>query len=424
MLALSSAAATEPVEGPPVFFATDLLPEQICRGERYRIDPIVEVEAFEFVFDIDSDFGDYRVVGCEDLMERIREIRAIARLNDVSQTEAFASSLSDSIKDPLAMTVGVARRPIATVVGLPGGISRYLQGKFFEARKTSGEAMEKLRELRDKEEPESQLESGEAKPSKAARLGSAATKYGKRKLGYFSAMRHWARKMGVDPYSDNAALQEALSRIGWASSLGSFAGDYAMPSSAVFSYAGRAQDLVWSQPPSELERMNEKRLKDLNVDDARRKRFADLDTYSLSEKTSLTLAFADVGPVPGLDALLDLAMEAETKEDAGVMVETVAVLARYRSEVSSFKRLDIRRGMVLAEAANGYTMLPLAIDYLHWAPLVSEALTSESFESDRRELWITGQASHIATDRLRKLGWYLREECLGKPNLELASASK
>src|SRR5690606_2187574 len=91
LLPALSVAEPEPIVGPSVFFASDLLPKELCAGERFRVDPIVEVQDFAYVFDIRSDYGDFRAIGAEAVAERVRELRAIARLEEISQTEAFAA---------------------------------------------------------------------------------------------------------------------------------------------------------------------------------------------------------------------------------------------------------------------------------------------------------------------------------------------
>lgn len=414
----------EPVEGAPVLFARDLVGKELREGERFRLQPMVEVKDFSYVFRVQSDFGDYEVWGVNALQERIREIKAIAHLQEVSQTEAFASSLSQSFTEPVMMTVGVARRPISSVVGLPSGIARYLEGKFYQVRRTSSRAISRFRGS-DKEKPEVEEQTRGSDRSLTQRVGSSAGSLSRKHLGYDDSKRGWARELGVDPYSDNERLQEALGRIAWATSIGEFAGDFAVPSTEVVSYAGKVQDVVWTLPPHQLENRNIKALKRIGVPADRIQEFTDCPVFSLTEKTSLVASFEAMAGAEGLEDALDMVLSAETKEDALAITRTIAILDLYTQEVSRIQRLSVRNGMITAVAQNGYMILPLAVDYLHWNAMIAKTLKSEQFDAVRREIWISGSISPIGARRLRELNWHVMGDCFDNcPRRAIGTASK
>lgn len=401
-------APGEPVEGAPVFFARDVLPGWTLASPHYKISPIVEVEEFEFVFDIAARHGDYRARGLGELKRCLREIEAIARLGDVSQSRAFASSLSSSLSNPLVTTFGVARRPISSVTGLPGGIGRYLGGKWYQVKRGSEDALDKWRAFRapDEEEEERVVTEEPADAASAPqRIGRSADKLSKRHLGHDGAKRKWARRLGVDPYSSNPALQEALGRIAWASSLGDFAGDFAMPGSEVFSYAGKAQELVWERPPHQLEREIIQRLANCGLAEQWIEAFIETETYSLTEKVALSLAMKELGATGNLALLVETLLEAETGRDAAVLIRTVELFAQYCGEVCPLASLRRVRGMLVGTSQKGYDVVPIAADYVHWTPLLYEALLAEGFVSDKREVWVAGEVSPVARLRLSHHGW-------------------
>ncbi len=408
-LVLAFAEEAEPVEGAPVLFAKDLVPLEFCENPLYGLSPIVEVRDFGYVFRLDSKFGRFNAYGLEELRERLREIEALAQLEDISQAQAFAATLSKSATDPVFMTFGIARRPLSTVVGLPSGISRYFQGKLHQARRISSKTLSnsKKRDEATGESPveEEKLAQADEDEGSVARTSRSVRKLGRRHLGYESSKRKWARRFGVDPYSENMRLQEELGRIAWASSLGGFTADFVVPGSEVLSYAGRAQELVWERPPYQLERDNERALREIGLEKPLRRSLIESDLYSLTEKTAFRIALESLREAEGLETLIAFILDIDSDLDASIAKRTVALLERYNREISTLDRIELRRGMIVASAQNGYDVLPVAADYLHWTPVVASALLAPDFEAELREVWISGEVSSIAKLRLKRHGW-------------------
>ncbi len=130
-------AAPEPVEGPPLIFSSDLVSEEMQSGERFQLAPVARVVNFGYEFQLQSDFGDFEVRGIDMLERRLREIVALEKLEEIGKTRAFTTSFSEALKNPLVRTWAVARKPITTVTRIPGGIFRYLQGKFYQVKRGS-----------------------------------------------------------------------------------------------------------------------------------------------------------------------------------------------------------------------------------------------------------------------------------------------
>jgi len=400
----------EPTEGPPLVFSHTLVPEELRSGERYQLGPIGHVANFGYEFELYSDFGEYRVRGIDMLERRVNEIHALERLEEISKTDAFAKSFSEALKNPLVRTWTVARKPISTVVGIPGGVARYLQGKFYEVKKGSRVVATKANPQNfrpgDREEPEE----GEFSEGTVKKVGSATKKLSRRHLGFDRAKRDWARRLKVDPYSTNDHLQYELERIAWASSVGSFAAEFAMPTSSVLSYTLQAQELVWSKSELELERLNSIALKDMGLEKDVILIFNALDHYTLTEKTELVLTLDELD-VEGRLELVRLLLEVQSREEASLMVNIVSIFGNYSQLVQPLHRLEVRRGLAVAVSEEGSIILPLALDYLHWDPELTDSLLSEEMEGASRELWISGTASSIAKRQLAIHEWVLRERC-------------
>lgn len=407
------AVEAEPVEGAPILFAKDLLDAALLKGPRYQVLPVVDVENFAYVFEIESDFGRFQALGIDGVKVCIREVEAIEKLNQFNQTEAFAKTLTDRLRDPVSVTVGIARRPFSTVAGLPVGIGRYLQGKVYQIQKGSEKAWSTVSAWDDpKEDEKPKADEEDPAKSKSAKVIDSTGKLSRKYLGYDDAKRGWAKRLGVDPYSDNEALQQALGRISWASSLGAFAGDFAVPSSEVMSYANKAQEISWDRSPIQIEQANRKTLKKIGVPKELIREFIDSGGYSLTEKTAIVLSIQEMEETKDWEPALALILLAVTKDEALGFTKTFQILETYDRQVSPIQTVEIRDGLIAATARNGYLVVPLAVDYLHWTPLIATPLLSEEFAAERRELWVSGCVSPIAKERLRASGWHVFDMCL------------
>ncbi len=425
-------ADSEPEEGPPFLFAQEIVDASLLRSERHQVRPVVEVENFSYVFRIESEYGNFEVVGLESVRACVREIKAIEHLNELTQTQAFTKTVSDRIKDPVLVTVGIARRPVSTVVGLPVGIGRYLQGKLYQFTKRSEKAWATVNEFVDDDDrpsaeaaaaDEAATPEADGAKSVKVKIVDSTGKLGRRYLGYDSSKRSWAKRLGVDPYSDNEALQSALGRISWSSSLGAFAADFATPSGDVFSYAGKAQELAWDRPPHQIEQSNQKTLRRLGIGKELLRAFMATRAYSLTEKAAIVLSLAEMEDAAGLDLALELALQAATQDEAKGFVEMFRILENYDRDVSPIVNLELREGLITADTFGGYLMVPLAVDYLHWTSLISRPLLSGELAAEQREVWVSGRVSLIAAGRLRANRWHVFERCLD-PERRPASASR
>src|ERR1044071_4924417 len=84
----------EPVfEELPELKAREILKPEFLQGPHFAVRDPVPTSAGMNQFTIDSDFGLFEADGNEMLLQRLKEIDAIARLRDVSRTEEFKTSL-------------------------------------------------------------------------------------------------------------------------------------------------------------------------------------------------------------------------------------------------------------------------------------------------------------------------------------------
>ena len=392
-LCATSYSKDSPFEDPPVLKASEILLAKLLKSPFHEIDESVSINNYGYHFRIKTDAGVDDVRSEDLLLERIREAEAIAELSKITQTQAFITSFAQAAKNPLTKAWTVASKPVSTIRGLPGGASRYLQGKFYQAKKLSKEASMKAAEIASTKAADINAESAENLSQQAAQYTSEASK---EHLGFNKAKRAWAKRLKVDPYSNNETLQHALERIAWATSIASFAAEIATPTYAPLDYALEAQDLVWETPPIELECLNDIRLKTAGIDAETLYDFHEHPHYTLTAKTNLSLSVAAFKDVKGLQSLAEIVLAAESANEATMITKLISVFRSYHQKAIPLAEFEIRKGMLTAINSDGILVFPVAIDYLHWTKTAEEVARHKDFDHENRQIWLTGKASSLS----------------------------
>src|SRR5207244_10611048 len=178
----------------PELKASEILKPELLKGPYYVIrDPVPTASGMN-QFTIDSDFGVFEADGNEMLLQRLKEIDAIARLQDLSRTDEFKKSLVAAAKSPLNSAKNNARDPAQAISNVPKGIMKFL-GRARETVENVGKG-------------------GSDDAEEGSRMRDA--------IGYSDKKRRIALQMGIDPYSTNTVLQKELDDVAWASWAGGF----------------------------------------------------------------------------------------------------------------------------------------------------------------------------------------------------------
>src|SRR5262249_47234603 len=143
---------------------------------------------------------------------RVHEVGAIAQLKSVNTLAVAAKGVAGGAMDVGKGAVSVVTHPVETVTGVGDGIGR-LFGRIGRGAKRTGE---KLGD--DTYTPDSQNLS--APPTEKAPTESTAGKVGGAVggtaldiIGVNAAVRSWAKKVRVDPYTRNQVLHDELHKI-------------------------------------------------------------------------------------------------------------------------------------------------------------------------------------------------------------------
>jgi hypothetical protein len=110
----------------PELKATEILKPEFLQGPHFAVRDPVPTSAGMNQFTIDSDFGVFAADGNEMLLQRLKEIDAIARLREVSRTDEFKKSLLAAAKSPLNSAKNIARDPAQEIANVPKGLMKFL----------------------------------------------------------------------------------------------------------------------------------------------------------------------------------------------------------------------------------------------------------------------------------------------------------
>src|SRR5262245_20527299 len=121
----------------PELKASEILKPELLKGPHYVVRDPVPTGSGMNQFTIDSDFGVFEADGNEMLLQRLKEIDAIARLGEVSRTDEFKKSLLAAAKSPLNSAKNIAKDPAQAISNVPKGIMKFM-GRAKETVKNVG----------------------------------------------------------------------------------------------------------------------------------------------------------------------------------------------------------------------------------------------------------------------------------------------
>jgi hypothetical protein len=388
-----SPVGTDADEPPPTFKASALLAPDVLQGPHHRVEEEVRTEGFFHEFTISSTYGSFKAVGRSQLAVRIHEIHALAELDGVSKTEVFLTAAGQSVVKVGQSAAAVVTDPVDSVKGIGAGIKRFGVNL---GRRTQ-RAVQSARS--------DEAQAGDEQKGQDSAAESAANSV----LGVTSAMRRWARKVGVDPYTTNTVLRQALEDIGRVDTAGSIVTKVALPVPAVVGMTSTVGDLVWSKDPEEVRKVNEKQLRELQVPDAIAKTFFTNRAMTLTYQTRLIAALHAVKPRGGAD-YIPTAAEARTEREALFFVESAEMLQARHAHEPLVGVLTDSRAMVAA-TRDGRVLLLLPLDWIRWTAANAAAIgdigarAPRELAAKRLEALVTGRVSDRASRELQALGW-------------------
>ena len=378
-------------EPPPVFTAAQLLAPAQLNGPHFTLADEVVTEGYYHVFTIRSDFGEFEAEGRTMLAVRLREVEALAALDEVSKTEVFLKAAGTSV---LNLGKGVATavtKPTETAKGVGSGVKRFGVNLGRMTKRTMDSA------------------TGEDPAEASKQGGNAAVSAGKSLVGISRASRRWAQKLGVDPYTTNAVLKKALDDIGEIDAAGSIATKVVLPIPGVVGMTATVSGLVWSKDPEELRKLNEQRLRELGVPEATAGLLFRNSAMTLTLETRLIGALHALG-LPGSAGRVAAAARAGHPREALFHVES-AELLQQRHAKTRFTRLLTDSSATVAATAGGQAAVLLPLDWVRWTAAAESTLREidararTELKAASLEILLTGTASSRAARELAARGW-------------------
>ena len=382
----SPGRAQEADEPPPHLAASALLDPAIRQGPHHRVDEAVTTEGYFHRFAVTSTFGRFEAIGRSQLAVRLHEIQALAALQDVSKTEVFLTAAGQAVVRIGQSAAAVVTDPVASAKNLGGGIKRFgvnLGRRTQRAVASAGD---------------------NGTPAPAG--GGAANSV----LGVTSAARRWAHKVGVDPYTTNPVLRQALTDIAKVDAAGSIATKVAVPVPQLVGMTSTVGGLVWGSDPEEVRKINEQRLRELSVPTPAVAALSANPWFTLTYQTRLIAALHAVA-VAGVADYVQSAAEASSEREALFFVESAEMLQQRHGTRPVTGVLADSRALVAARGDAIEILLPL--DWIGMTAATQSALQDIGRRAPRElgpgrlTVVTTGGVSARAQREIASLGWVI-----------------
>jgi hypothetical protein len=406
LVPLPLAADDEP---PPRVSAADLLGARAA-GPHHRVVDPVDAEGDYYRFDLRTDFGDMPAEGLSLLDVRLRELDALVQLEQVSKGEVFARAAGGAVVQIGRGVVSVAKDPVGTAKGIGGGLKRFGVNLGRKAKRAAADVKDAA--TTTEEERARAMEEGPDPRSGGDKTKDAAGGVASALFGVNSAARRWARKLGVDPYTTNPVLAQALRDFGKVDAAGGIAAKIVMPIPPLATTTADVGELVWGADPEELRKVNEARARELQVAPEIASALWRSDAFTLTLQTRLIAALHAVRPEAAA-SWVATAVEAEGEREALFHVESAEMLRRLDRERPAAALLPDNRALVVRSGGTAIALLP--VDHVRWTADFAEqarelaARAKAELRASRVELRVSGTVSERARRGLAGLGFVVRE---------------
>jgi hypothetical protein len=409
-------------EAAPSFKASEILPPALQKGPHFQVKADVPTTGYFHDFAITSDYGDLEAEGRSLLRMRVYEIDALTRLDEVSKTEVFMKAAGNSVLHVGKGVASVVTDPAATAKGVGGGIKRFGGNLGRKAKRGADSAA-------DSASGDGKKDSSAPEKSTTDKAASAGGSAAKSVFGVNSAMRRWAQKLRVDPYTSNPVLRKALEDVAQIDAAGGIAAKVVVPVPMVVGTTANVGDLVWGKDPEELRKLNEQRVKELGTPEQAASEFFKNKAFTMGYQTRFITALHQV-KVPGCGSYVDTAEEAENERQVAFFTDSAELLQRFHAKTPVAAILPDSRAVV-AKTKDGRAVILLAVDYVRWSDGFEKSLkeilgrSKSELGVSKFELQLTGFASAGAKQQLKALGVTLVEKVPGTfPDPKPAASAK
>lgn len=382
-------------EIPPVFQAAEVLKPEEMAGPHHRVRASAPSDGYLTHFTVDSDFGTFTCVGQRELETRLGEINAIARLVRVSKSDLFAKGLRQSVEAPVDAVKNIVEDPAESLRKTPSTL-----GHFFH--KVGSSVGNTARRVGDR------IEGGEGSAADAGRgIGNAA----RSAAGFDQAKLDCARQLGVDPYSDNARLQEEMEKVTWAF----FAGGLPLRVGAAAVSGGASVALtatktiglpaeIYDVTPAELALRDRNALAAMGAGEELVNRVLDNPVLTVSLRHGIVSALARLPGGAGRLGMIEVAAGLEKRGQAVFLLQSLNMLG-HRHANRPYASMSPYGRLPAAITADGGLEVAAPVDFVSWTAQVDEFANRGDLGEVRKVLVLGGRVSEAAEAGFRRAGW-------------------
>ena len=385
-----------PYEAEPVLKASDFVAPDILSGPHYTVDPRVPVTGLLARFTIRSDYGTFVANGLHMLQIRVREVHAIAQLDDMSKTKEFTDAAARAALRPVAAAANMALNPVETIAGVPAGVTRLFDRVELGARAIEGAAST----------PD------QSTSQKAADVTERVGGITATALGYEKQRRDLAKGLGVDPYTTNPVLAKKLDDAAWVAFSGQFSVDAAIsvfvPYSMAISSVTIIDSTIYDTPSADLINSAQAVFAATGASAAQVQALMQNKQYSVSLLAALARGVQRLQGVAGQPALVAYAALAQTHDQGRFVTAAVNMLARHHESVGPIARVSAP-GPIVGHTAMGALIVPAPVDYVAWMQGIARFAQRDDLRAPQRIAWLSGWLSRRASKEFAARSWEVKQ---------------
>jgi hypothetical protein len=392
MLIAPAVARAQKFEVPPSYNAAQI--RGLDRvGENYTIRTPVRSDGLMRNYVLTTPYGEVTAAGDAMLRMRLTELRAVALLEKVSNSDTFAKSLVEAGLNPLKYTGKLIVNPLGTIKDTFSGVGAMF-GRIGSGISNAGKTQDNA-------------------------LGSL--------LGVTSERRELAAAYGVDPYTDFPPLDAKLKQLSEAAALGGLTVTGALLAvpgavgivASNLSTANRLNDvgieeLARNYTASQILDLNRERLNAMGVSPELNEALLANRNYTPIDMAAMVAALDSMHGVTGKPEFFAQAAGADLRSTAFFMRKLAEQMAK-DNRALHYVRLVALGGLPFAITRNGSIVTAAPIDALSWTP--DNAARFGTFTAARKaisakargEIKITGTATGLAKGALKTEGWSVVE---------------
>lgn len=366
----------------PTFQASTLLPGEMLSSSSYKIKENVSTEGMFYSFQVWSRFGWFQPRSYDMLRIRLAEIHALNILTQMQQDPLFLEGVGEQVTGTIESTANAVRRPLKTIRDIPLGLEKF--GRQVQAK----------------------VQEGDTLPDDGVRGVHEGAK------------RELAVSLGVDPYSDNAPLQQALAEVARNKNRGALVtrvGTAFIP--AVGPALGAAQlnkglqGRLANMTAAELQKETRENLGQLGVPSGEVDRFVSNPGYTPTIRAAISDALSALASVQGIQQIIRASQEIPAPEVALFYQRRVQMAEKFHQSVRPLDKLTLAGATPVFLDRSGNVVIVAPVDYMYWSEDLARrvAMVRSKVRNAKCDLCITGTATQRARDNLAAAGITLHE---------------